>query len=152
MRVRIKIRIHIFSINSKSCNDRKRLRPRGHLYVSPCGGVDSFLHRGLHLVHQCLTHTGCTEEQQLVGLEALLNVAGGVRDPQSDQRIKLCGRRTSSVTLLKQPRVHTQWVQISAVSMVTQPTVMTSLKSSTFINSDSIQQHGGFMMTKADED
>lgn len=77
------------------CNDRYRQLCK-HLYVGPCGRVDSFLNGGLHLVHQSLTHTGCPEEQQLVGLEALLNVAEGVGDPQSDQRIKLCSYNTKT--------------------------------------------------------
>lgn len=73
-----------------------------HLYVSPCVRVDSFLHRGLHLVHQSLTHAGCSEEQQLVGLEALLNIRTGVRDPQSEQGIKLC-RKLEVVVFMSAP-------------------------------------------------
>lgn len=73
-----------------------------HLYISPCVRVDSFLHRGLHLVHQSLTHTRCSEEQQLVGLEALLNIRNGVRDPQSEQGIKLC-RKLEEVVFMSAP-------------------------------------------------
>lgn len=65
-----------------------------HLYVSPSVRIDSFLHWALHLVNQSLTHAGCSEEQKLVWLEAFLYVASGVGDPQSDQRIELCKRKT----------------------------------------------------------
>lgn len=68
-----------------------------HLEVSPRGRVNSFLHRGLHLVHQNLGHTSRSQEQQLTGLEALLDVAGRLGDPEPEQRIELCSRRRSSV-------------------------------------------------------
>lgn len=64
-----------------------------HLYVSPCARLHGFLHRGFHLVDQGLSHAGCSEEQQLVGLEAFLNVTGRVGDPQSGQSVKLYRRK-----------------------------------------------------------
>lgn len=66
------------------------------LDVGPRGRVDRLLHRGLHLVHQSLTHTGGSKEQQLVGSEALLDVAGRVWNPEPDQSIKLCKTEKAS--------------------------------------------------------
>lgn len=61
----------------------------GHLDVCPCSRVDCFLHRGLHLVQQRLTDAGCCQKEQFVGLEALLDIAAGIRDAQPEQRVKL---------------------------------------------------------------